>query len=131
MALPRASLRWLLIGDVLAILVVTLIGFVTHYGAVSGWRWLSSFLPVLAAWFAIAPWLGVYRPERYRRLAELWRPALAAVLSAPLAAALRGLWLNAVIVPVFVVVLAATSALGFLVWRALWAGLAARIESYG
>jgi hypothetical protein len=127
----RASFRWLLLGDILAVLAVTLIGFWTHYGEITGWRWLSTFFPVLAAWFAIAPWLGVYQAEFSRRPLQVWRPALAALLSAPLAAALRGLWLNAVITPVFVAVLAATDALGFLVWRWLWTAIARRIEHHG
>lgn len=127
----RTPISWLLIGDILAALVVTLIGFFSHYGEVSGWRWLTTFLPVAAAWFAVAPWLGVYRLELARKPLQSWRAGLAAFLSAPLAATLRGLWLNAVITPVFVAVLAATSALGFLVWRWLWAAVAQRIKTYG
>lgn len=126
----RAS-AWLFAGDVLAVLIVSLIGFYTHYGEVRGWRWLSTFLPVLAGWFAIAPWLGVYDRARARDARQVWRPALAALLSAPLAAALRGLWLNSVIAPVFVVVLGATDALGFLIWRGLWALIARRIKPDG
>jgi hypothetical protein len=122
----RPLFRWLVAGDLLTVLVVTITGFVTHYGAISGWRWLSTFFPVLAAWLALAPWLGVYDPARYLRPAHAWRAALAALLSAPLAALLRALWLGGVITPVFVLVLAATDALGFLIWRLAWAWLAGR-----
>ena len=118
--LTRRSTRiWLIIGDILAILVVSLVGFLTHYGEIRGWRWVTTFLPVLAGWFAIAPWLGVYHPDLWRAR-DAWRAALAAFLSAPLAAWLRGAWLNSAILPVFVLVLGLTDALGFLVWRLLW-----------
>jgi hypothetical protein len=117
----------LVIGDVLAVLVVTMIGFATHYGDIRGWRWLSSFLPILASWFAVAPWLGVYHPENSRRADQVWRAGLAALISAPLAATLRGLWLNSAIAPIFVVVLGATNALGFVVWRFLWTLLVQRL----
>jgi hypothetical protein len=39
--------------------------------------------------------------------------------AAPLAAVLRGLILNAAIVPVFALVLGSTSAFGMVVWRAI------------
>ena len=119
-------LRSLIIGDILAILVMTLIGFWFHYREIRGWRWLTTFFPVLIAWFAIAPWLGVYRMDLACSGRHVWRPALAALLSAPLAAWLRAVWLNAAIVPVtaiapiFVLVLGLTDALGFLIWRFLW-----------
>jgi len=122
---------WLLLGDILAILALSLIGFLTHYGEIRGWRWLSTFLPVLAAWFAVAPWLGVYDPDKNRRPTDAWRAALAAFLSAPLAAWLRGAWLNSAITPIFILVLGLTDALGFLVWRVIWALLAGRGRRHG
>lgn len=115
----RTPLLWLLLGDILAILIVSLIGFFTHYGEIRGWRWLTTFFPVLVGWFAIAPWLGVYQEELAGRPAHAWRGALAAFLSAPLAAWLRGAWLNSAILPVFVFVLALTDALGFFIWRSI------------
>jgi hypothetical protein len=42
------------------------------------------------------------------------------LFAASFAALLRGLWLNAPIIPIFAVVLASTSALGMLIWRALY-----------
>lgn len=120
-----------MLGDALAILVVSLIGFFTHYGKIEGWRWLTTFLPVLAGWFAIAPWFGVYRPEVAGRVSRVWVPALAAFLSAPLAAWLRGAWLNSAILPLFVLIMALTDALGFFVWRAIWALVSSRAQTNG
>lgn len=122
---------WLLAGDIAAALVVTLIGFLTHYGGIEGWRWLSTFVPVTAAWLSVAPWFGAYDPDLSRQPRQVWRFALAAFFSAPLAATLRGLWLNAAVLPVFVVVMALTNALGFLVWRLIWALVAQRIDRNG
>jgi hypothetical protein len=51
---------------------------------------------------------------------QLWRPALTAVFAAPLAAVFRGFILNAPVIPIFAVVLAATTALGMVVWRTLF-----------
>jgi hypothetical protein len=45
---------------------------------------------------------------------------LAALFVAPLAAVLRGFILNAPVIPIFAAVLAATSALGMVVWRAMY-----------
>jgi hypothetical protein len=118
----RSSLLpWLVLGDVLAILAVTVIGFLDHYGELRGFRWLSTFIPALVGWFAIAPWLGVYDRDCARQPRQVWRPMLAAVLSAPLAAVLRGAWLNTPVLPIFVGVLAAMDALGFGIWRLGWA----------
>lgn len=113
----------LIIGDIAAILVVTLAGFLEHYKTIQGWRWLSTFIPALIGWFVVAPWLGVYRPDVACEPRQVWRPALAGLLSAPLAATLRGFWLNTPILPVFVLVLGLTHALTFLVWRLLFAGV--------
>lgn len=122
---------WLVVGDILAALVVTMVGFLTHYSTLQGARWLTTFVPVLVGWFAIAPWLGVYRPGARDSWRGLWRPALAAFLSAPLAAWLRGVMLNSAILPVFVLVIGLTDAFGFLVWRAVWVLLEKRVPRHG
>lgn len=120
-------LPWLIAGDLLAAFIVTAVGFLNHDGSLQGWRWLTTFLPVAAAWFLIAPWLGLYRPEIARSARQIWRPVLAALLSAPLAATLRGFWLNSPILPIFVLVLGLTNGLGWALWRLAWAALSRRI----
>jgi hypothetical protein len=127
MMTQRFMLRWLIGGDIAAILIVTMIGFLDHYGAIEDWRWLTTFLPALAAWFVTAPWLGVYRRDLACQPGQVWRPAFAALLSAPLAATLRGFWLNAAVLPIFVAVLALTNALGFIIWRLVWAMIMQRV----
>lgn len=115
--------NWLLIsGDILAIAVVTYIGFATHNEADLSLlpRMLAAFLPVTVSWFLLAPWFGLFQPAVTSDFKQLWRPVLAMTFAAPLAALLRGLWLNAPIIPVFGLVLASTSALGMLLWRGIY-----------
>ena len=112
----------LILGDLLAIALVTVIGFATHGEAGLSFlpRMAAAFIPISLAWFALAPALGLFRVENVSEPKQLWRPVLAMLFSAPLAAVLRGLLLNAPIIPIFAVVLAATSAFGMLVWRAIY-----------
>ena len=128
MMTQSVQLRWLVSGDIVTVFVVTIIGFLNHYGGIQDWRWLSTFLPALASWYLIAPWLGVYRSDLVCQPLQVWRPMLAALLSAPLAATLRGLWLDAAIPPIFVAVLGFTNALGFFIWRLTWAVIMQRVS---
>ncbi len=112
----------LIAGDLLAIAVVTVIGFATHGEADLSFlpRMLAAFIPLTVGWFLLAPWFGLFQPEIISNPRHLWRPVFAMLFAASFAALLRGLWLNAPIIPIFAVVLASTSALGMLVWRALY-----------
>jgi ABC-type xylose transport system permease subunit len=80
----------------------------------------AAFFPLLISWFLLAPFLELFQAENTSNSKQLWRPVLAMVFAGPLAAVLRGLILNAAIIPIFAVVLSATSALGMLVWRAIY-----------
>jgi hypothetical protein len=106
-------------GDILAILLVTIIGFATHGEADLSFlpRMAATFFPLTVAWFLLAPFLGLFQTEIVSDPRQLWRPAFAMFFAAPLAAVLRGFLLNAPIIPIFAVVLASTSAFGMLVWR--------------
>lgn len=87
---------------------------------------LSTFLPLLAAWFLLAPYLGVFDLTRASDVRQVWRPFWAMILAAPLAAWMRGVWLDAPILWLFVVILGGFSALGLLAWRLLFALVVAR-----
>ena len=113
---------FLMLGDIFAMLAVTLIGFATH-GELNTFfitRMSALFFPLIIGWFLLSPWFGLFQTEIISTPRQLWRPALAMLFAAPLAAALRGLILNAPIIPIFVVVLAATSALGMVIWRGIY-----------
>lgn len=126
--LPRRPLLVVLfIGDLITLALVTVFGFATHGTLGSaGARLLTTFLPLLIGWLAASPALGVYDPRRVLDARQLWRPFWAMILAAPLAAWLRGAWLNAPILPIFVLVLGGFSALGVLGWRAAYILLFAR-----
>ena len=116
------SIGFLIVGDILAILIVTLIGFATHGEADISFlpRMAAMFFPLLISWCLLSPFLGLFQHEITSNAGQLWRPVLAMIFAAPLAAVLRGLILNAPILPIFAVVLGATSALGMLVWRGIY-----------
>ena len=112
----------LIIGDILAILIVTLIGFATHRELDTSFftRISALFFPLLIAWFLVSPWLGLFQTEVTSNPKQLWRPVLAMLFAAPLAAVLRGFILNTPIIPIFVIVLVATSTFGMLLWRGIY-----------
>ena len=112
----------LVLGDILAILIVTIIGFASHGEAGLSFlpRMVATFFPLVIAWFFLAPFVGLFQAENTSHAKQLWRPVLAMIFAASLAAVLRGLILNAPIIPIFVVVLGATSAFGMLVWRGIY-----------
>jgi len=116
------SKRVLILGDTLAIGLVTIIGFATHAETDLSFlpRMAATFFPLVIAWFLLAPWLGLFQDEIIHNTRQLWRPALTMLFTAPFAAVLRGFMLNAPIIPIFAVVLGAASALGIVVWRALY-----------
>jgi hypothetical protein len=108
-------------GDIITLALVTGLGFATHGTLGSaGSRILTTFIPLLMAWFAVAPFLGTYDQQRIIKPSELWRLGWSMILAAPLAAWLRGAWLNAPILPIFVLVLGGFSTLAILIWRAVF-----------
>ena len=113
----------LLLGDTFAVAVITAVGFLSHNTLFTAplIRIAATFFPTLVAWLLIAPWLGLYNSDINSDWRQLWRSGWAIVLAAPLAAFFRSLMLgNLPILPVFVAVLASTSALGMIVWRGIW-----------
>ena len=112
----------LIFGDLLAIALLTIIGFATHGETDLSFlpRMAALFFPLSIAWFLLAPSLGLFQRERVSNARYVWLAALAALFAAPLAAVLRGLILNAPIIPIFAVVLSLSSALGMVVWRLSW-----------
>ena len=112
----------LVFGDLLALLIVTVIGFASHgetsLSALP--RIPTTFLPLTAAWFLTAPWLGLFRPQVTHNPRLLWRPLLAMLLAAPTAATLRGFMLNVPVLPLFALILGGSAALIMTVWRAIF-----------
>jgi len=120
-------LAFLLVADVIVLALVTLFGFASHGSLGSaGSRLLTTFIPLVIAWFLVAPFLGAYDLQRVSDFRQLWRPFWAMVLAGPMAAMLRGFTLNSPILPIFVVVLGGVSALSILIWRMVYALIATR-----
>lgn len=116
----RPNVPWLLIGgDALTIAIVTAAGFATHglLETASNERLLATFLPFLFAWCVAAAAVGGFDPTRAEAPRQLWRPAIAALLAAPLGAVLRGAWLGAPVLPLFAGIMAATMTVAMLLWR--------------
>ena len=119
--MKSARIMGVLAGDGITLALVTLAGFARHNELGSaGFRMLTTFIPLLLAWLLVAPHLRVYDPLCTNRPSQLWRPFWAMVLAAPLAGWLRGLWLAAPIMPVFVIVLGGISSLALLAWRSVY-----------
>ena len=131
--LHTERLLWVLVlGDLLALLIVTIFGFASHSELNAGARMLTTFLPLAAAWIMVAPFLVAYDPSRLADIRNIWRPGYAMLLAGPLAAWLRALLLGSAIIPVFVAVLSGVAALAILLWRVIfWALWARRHLSYG
>lgn len=113
---------FLILGDALAIALVTLIGFATHGETDLSFlpRFLAIYIPLTISWFLLAPWFGLFKHEIASSPKQLWRPALVMVYAAPLAVVLRGIILNSAVIPIFAIILGATSALGVILWRGLY-----------
>jgi hypothetical protein len=112
----------LVLGDFIAIALITLIGFASHGEAGVSFlpRMGAAFFPLLLSWFILAPALGLFQESIAFDTKQLWRPVLGMIFAAPFAAVMRGLILNAPVIPIFAVVLSATSAFGMLVWRGIY-----------
>lgn len=112
----------LVVGDVAAMAVITLVGFASHGELKMSFagRMFTTFLPLLAGWFLIAPWLGLFDLRVVSDPRQLWRPVLAMLLAAPLTALLRAAMLNTVALPLFALILGGSAALGMFAWRGLF-----------
>jgi len=126
----KKSNIFLILGDILAIAIVTVIGFVTHGETGLSFlpRMATTFVPLNIAWFLIAPWLGLFDSQVVANRLLLWRPAWAMILAAPLATILRAALLNGAALPLFTLILGATSALGMIIWRAIYVWLINRAK---
>jgi len=114
---------WTLItGDILALAIITVIGFASHGETDISFapRMFTTFIPLVVSWFLIAPWLGLFNTQIISDPKQLWRPPLAMLLASPMATILRAAMLNGVALPLFALILGGSAALGMLVWRGLF-----------
>jgi hypothetical protein len=117
MRLLSAVERRAVSGDGVVLVLLTIAGFATHMTLDAAWRMVVTILGSLGAWFAVAPFLGVFREGNILDPRQLWRVALAWLYAAPLATFLRGLVLGRDIPPAFVVVVILINGFGLILWR--------------
>jgi len=114
----RKFLVGVIVGDIVALFLATVIGFASHGSLDSaGTRFFSTFLPLILGWFAIAPFLGLFDLNDISSYKQLWRPLYVMLVSAPLAGWIRGVMLNSPVLPLFVLILGLSTALIMLIWR--------------
>lgn len=111
--------KFLLVGDAIVLAILTIIGFATHGETGVSYlpRMAASFVPLLFGWFVLAPWFGLFDRETISDPKNLWRIPLLFLFAAPLAALLRSVMLATPVIPIFVLVLGSTNALGMMIWR--------------
>jgi hypothetical protein len=112
----------LILGDILAIAILTVIGFARHgeldFLHVS--RMGTTFFPMLISWFLAATWVDLFDERVISNPQLFWRIFLAMLFAAPLAVVLRAALLHSAAQPFFVLMLGGTNALGMLVWRGVF-----------
>lgn len=113
----------LLLGDALAMTLLTLLGFASHgeLRLAFGARFLVNLSALLIAWFPLAFALGLFSPEPISARVLSGRVMLTALYAMPLATFLRALVLNTTVFPAFTLVLTATTMAGMLLWRLSYA----------
>jgi hypothetical protein len=121
----------LIVGDVVALAVVTFIGFANHGEFSTSFvpRMAASLVPLCIGWFLLAPQLGLFQGPITGATAELWRPAFVMLFAGPLAALLRSIILGATVMPSFAVVLSLTAAAALTIWRIAYAVFGRRVAS--
>ena len=112
----------LVIGDLIALAIVTIVGFGVHGELDVSMipRMFTTFLPMAVSWLFIAPWLNVFEEKISGDWRKLWRLPAAGIISTPLAATMRAVILNSVLAPLFIIILAITTSIGILLWRILF-----------
>lgn len=124
-----SSRKLLIGGDVAALAVVTLVGFVSHGETDLSYyapRFAAAFLPAAITWLLIAPWFGLFEERVIDIPVNLWRILPAMLFSAPAAVILRAAMLNNAALPLFALIFGLTNALGMILWRGAYLMLARR-----
>ena len=122
----RSLLRWAIIGDAVLLIVLTIVGFVSHSTLDETWRLIVTTLGVLTAWALVAPWFGVFSTTVLTCPAAVWRVAWAWAIVAPVAGFLRAWVLGVSVSATFILVMIAVNGAGLVIWRAAYAALQQR-----
>ncbi len=109
-------------GDLLALALTTLIGFITHRETdlSFAFRFAAIYVPLAILWILFARWFKLYQPAIASNFKQLWRVPLAMLFAAPLAVVARSFILQTEIIPIFMFALGGTSAIGMMIWRGIY-----------
>jgi len=114
----NTSIISLIAGDLLVLVLFTVIGRISHNLPLSVGAVLWTTFPFALAWLVIAPLMGLYRPDvQTRFLSVTWRTGLAVFVAAPLGSYLRGILLGHHIIFIFYVITTVTLLLMIWLWR--------------
>jgi hypothetical protein len=113
----RSLLTWIVPGDVVVLVVLTIIGFASHSTLDETSRLVVTTAGVLVAWAVVAPWFGAFSTATITRWTAVWRVGLAWAVAAPVAGFLRGLILDLAISATFILVTIAVNGAALVVWR--------------
>ncbi|MEN8113267.1 MAG: DUF3054 domain-containing protein [Actinomycetota bacterium] len=114
-------LRIAIIGDIVALIVLTIVGFASHDTLGETTRLIVTTLGALAGWALIAPWFGAFSTDVLTKPAHVWRIALAWIVTAPFALFLRGWILGIEVSTTFILTTIAINGLALILWRAVLA----------
>ncbi len=122
--------QWgLVIGDILTIFIVVALGFRNHESLNSFFqRFAFTFLPWTFAWLLIAPKFKLFKLPTEKVNKQFGYIILAMLVASPLAAILRAAWLGSSALPLFVLILGLSSALGLMIWRFIYGRWLARSD---
>ena len=114
----RSLLRWTIVGDVVVLVVITILGFATHHTLDAYWRMFVTVLVTLIAWAVVAPWFDAFSTTTLTRPSSVWKILLATVVATPLAAFFRGWFLGIEVSSTFILTGIAFNGLTMVIWRA-------------
>ena len=121
---PRMPV-FLYVGDILVIILFTIIGRESHSmatGIAAVWATLRTAMPFILGWLVVAPWLGGYSPGAWRSLRGAAITTLLVFFpSIILGILLRALFLQRFSPTVFYAVTIAVLLPMLLIWRLLYA----------
>ena len=114
--------QWVLVfGDIVAILVTVAIGFQSHETqSIFLQRFAFTFFPWSFAWLLLAPHFGLFEESETEFGRLVFKVLLVMLLASPLASILRAAWLGGTALPLFALIMGASSAAGILIWRVIY-----------
>lgn len=120
----------LILGDSVALAVLTVIGFATHGETELSFlpRMAAIYFPALLGWFILTPWFGLFNETIISEPKNLLRIPLALLFIAPFAIILRGALLNAAALSLFALIFGGSNALGMMFWRWLYIYMARSLK---